>query len=242
MSFMYGQREIVKAVINISDSDGMTLLTHAVKIGNLQGVKNLIRKGADIEKEDANRKSPLEYAIEEKRISEMAELIKAGVNMSEYYCEDIRRFKGENKIIDTIIAIYEKDAESLDKNLTEYYNNLYMKDSSQNFYNNAIEALTKIGDASRYLKSINSVKNIILKQKQNLEVRIGVAVEGLEKEVAKINETIDPIKNLESKLEMDSELLILKAINMGKRTENKQTIVQCINNDSKTKGKEKAQL
>ena len=208
------------------------------------------------------------------------------------YCDYLESFRywlmikglGKDKMIDTMIALYEKDAESLNKNLIEYYNNLYIKDTSQNLYNNETEALTKIDDARRYLKSINSVMDMFLKQKQDIEkymikinegkdleamdilegnsilagivkeelrmnVRVGdddakkrVTVARLKEEMAKINKIIQSIKDLESELERDSKKLILDAMIIGKKARNKKTLVQCINNDSKTKGKERVRL
>ena len=87
---------------------------------------------------------------------------------------------------------------------------------------------------------INSVKNIILKQKQNLVTNRNDYVEV----VAKINKAIQTIKKFELELELEknSKHLILKSIIIGKNTRNKQTPLQCINNDIKTKGKERVRL
>ena len=258
--------ELIKHGANVNEKDnyGKTALMNASVRNHLEMAEELIKHGANINEKDTYGRTVLTVTIRGtdnvKKVADMAGiLIKNGAKISEGDYNELKRLQGNNKVVDTIIALFEKNYETLNQCLGEYYSDLKIKFTYKDYEKNASPILDKIDQAKTYIKVLkNTAKNmikqyqqtcegyikqvsgcknvddlkkiitdigedyisdkdLIMKEEGNIETVKESLMMSVKQKLDNLNKVMQPIRNLETKLELDYKQLVMSGINLGKK-------------------------
>ena len=78
---MNGKGDLAMSNVNVMDKNGHTPLMEAAKEGDLEGVKDLLRRGADLELKSPKGKTALHYAAANGHAQVVSELLRSGAEI-----------------------------------------------------------------------------------------------------------------------------------------------------------------